>query len=237
MKFLAIATLTLSLLCPSVAASETVGENRHKNRIAAEKLFDEMRIGKFDSVLVPIQWKATFSGPRGPISPAELSQMASTCTLIKAVADDLYDGVSIDIKLYLRCGKDNSLTGSNTQLTMKMIEGNVRRISIAKKNVPIAPKSVISPPTNPLLEPLFTADDYPWDAFKNGWKGEVVADLIVGRDGRVRQCSIFKASGYDSLDKRTCDVLIERARFAPARDANGNPVEDTFRAPVIKWKL
>jgi hypothetical protein len=39
------------------------------------------------------------------------------------------------------------------------------------------------------------------------------------------------------LDDATCDLMIKRAFFKPAKDSNGKPVEDHFRTPPIRWRL
>jgi hypothetical protein len=56
--------------------------------------------------------------------------------------------------------------------------------------------------------------------------------LSVGTDGKPSACSIAESSGSTELDKATCDRLLARARFAPARNAKGDPVTDSFRSRV-----
>ena len=84
---------------------------------------------------------------------------------------------------------------------------------------------------------LMSSDDYPAMARQNGWQGIVIADLVVSPQGRVSKCSIVRSSGYPLLDSKTCSLLTKRAKFHPARDANGNPVEDGVRTPPIIWSL
>jgi protein TonB len=84
---------------------------------------------------------------------------------------------------------------------------------------------------------LFSTDDYPPEAQAKGWEGAVVVDLIIRADGRPRSCHIVRSSGHQVLDVATCEIMIKRARFTPARDSNGRAVEDTFRTPPIKWLL
>jgi len=79
--------------------------------------------------------------------------------------------------------------------------------------------------------------DYPPEAVRNHWEGTVVADLTVSPAGRVSVCKIIKSSGHSILDDATCKLLIDRAVFTPARDANGNPVEDHVQSPPISWHL
>jgi protein TonB len=86
-----------------------------------------------------------------------------------------------------------------------------------------------------LTIPLFHADDYPLEARTKGWQGAVVADVTVNTNGRVDKCDVVQSSGYKLLDDTTCQILIERARFRPARDKNGNPVADVLRTPPVTW--
>jgi protein TonB len=84
---------------------------------------------------------------------------------------------------------------------------------------------------------LFSADDYPSDALRNGDEGRVRAKLTIGTDGRVTNCSIIESSGTNSLDRTTCSILTRKARFTPATDSNGNPTTDTYTTPPIVWKV
>jgi len=85
--------------------------------------------------------------------------------------------------------------------------------------------------------PLFEAGDYPAEARKHGWEGSVIADLTIDTRGRVSKCVIVKSSSYSALDNATCQIFVKRARFYPARDAKGSPVEDVVRTPPINWSL
>jgi protein TonB len=83
--------------------------------------------------------------------------------------------------------------------------------------------------------PLFSSSDYPAEAYRHGWKGSVVADLTINVNGRVSKCEIVQSSGYAVLDSRTCDILVQRASFYPARDRDKKAVEDVIRTPPINW--
>lgn len=74
------------------------------------------------------------------------------------------------------------------------------------------------------------ARDYPTpDGGRDARRGtEVVVRVIVGVDGRARDCSIYRASPDPEADRITCELVISRLGFRPARDANGNPVDAPF---------
>lgn len=56
-------------------------------------------------------------------------------------------------------------------------------------------------------------------------RGTVGFRLLVGRDGRLRDCRVTRSSGYPALDAATCAAALRRLRFAPARDTAGRPVD------------
>jgi protein TonB len=93
------------------------------------------------------------------------------------------------------------------------------------------------PPPAPWLTALFTVSDYPTEAIKNGWQGNVTVDLTVGPKGRATNCVVVVSSGHEVLDKTTCRILMRRARFKPATDASGQPVESHIIPDPVRWWL
>ena len=83
---------------------------------------------------------------------------------------------------------------------------------------------------------LISVADYPREALRKGWQGAVHVDLKVGANGRVRACAVSRSSGHKILDNATCRILIARARFKPARDSAGRPVEGHYQTH-INWRL
>jgi TonB family protein len=102
---------------------------------------------------------------------------------------------------------------------------------------PSRPPAQSSGPSKGDLRTLFSADDYPIEAQRNGEEGTVRAELAIDRQGRVSGCTIVNGSGHVSLDNATCRILQSRARFTPARDASGRPVPDTDLTPPVVWRL
>jgi TonB family protein len=86
------------------------------------------------------------------------------------------------------------------------------------------------------LVPLFSTEDYPLEAIRNEEQGTVAVVLRVAANGRVSDCIVAESSGSPSLDLQTCRVLWSRARFVPARDAQGRPIESAWRQR-IRWEL
>lgn len=94
----------------------------------------------------------------------------------------------------------------------------------------VAPKSQVS------LASLVGPDDYPPAAYDNNEQGEVRFRLAVGKDGRVTKCDITQTSGSAVLDHATCRIMQARAKFSPARSADGGPVEGAVEDSV-SWSL
>lgn len=70
--------------------------------------------------------------------------------------------------------------------------------------------------------------DYPRSAGTAGVGGTVSVRYEVGVDGRVTDCEITRSSGFPDLDHTTCRLIVERFRFKPSRDPDGNPVSATI---------
>jgi protein TonB len=89
---------------------------------------------------------------------------------------------------------------------------------------------------SPALAQMTARTDYPAEALRKHHEGRVTVKLNIGTDGLVHGCSVTRSSGYPELDKGTCDILRDSARFNPARDSLGNPAEDTY-TQTIEWRL
>jgi len=72
--------------------------------------------------------------------------------------------------------------------------------------------------------------DYPAEALRRREQGEVRFLLEVSSAGRVTACRVLATSGSPSIDQATCRIMIERARFRPARDAAGEAVPDVIES-------
>ena len=82
----------------------------------------------------------------------------------------------------------------------------------------------------------FTPADYPAGALQPDANSNVGFRLDISPDGRVTNCTITVRSVSPALDQATCHVLMERARYRPARDVDGRPVVGTDRG-MVDWYL
>lgn len=98
-------------------------------------------------------------------------------------------------------------------------------------------KAIKSPP-RPIGSPgnWATTSDYPNDALRLEQGGAVRFLLVVGRDGKPTKCSIAFSSGLPQLDNLTCQLVMRRAKFTPAEDANRQPVVGYYLNRV-RWVI
>ncbi len=77
-----------------------------------------------------------------------------------------------------------------------------------------------------------TAADYPADALSRGQQAIVHFRLTVNEQGRVTGCRIQRATYGESFQTAVCNAFMRRARFEPALDAEGNPIQSYFLCTV-----
>jgi TonB family protein len=77
--------------------------------------------------------------------------------------------------------------------------------------------------------------NYPRGALGQGEQGIMRMRVIVGADGSVESCTMLKATNTTRLESPACEVM-QRAKFAPARDATGQPFR-SFYATGITYKI
>ena len=74
--------------------------------------------------------------------------------------------------------------------------------------------------------------DYPPGLRKLRATGLVHFLLVIGDTGKPQKCVIMAASA--GFAEKTCELLMARAEFEPAKDGAGNPITSTFRNSV-RW--
>lgn len=81
----------------------------------------------------------------------------------------------------------------------------------------------------------FRNSDFPPSARSAG-RLRIGVQFAVGPTGRVEECDIIEPSGYPEVDAMTCRVIIDRYRFKPARDPQGDPVTEVMEEEYT-WTL
>jgi TonB family protein len=79
-------------------------------------------------------------------------------------------------------------------------------------------------------------EDYPTDAMLKGEQGVVSITYEIAPDGMAESCRILESSGSAALDEASCELIIRRGRFRPARDAAGAPIRSKGDRR-IRWEL
>ena len=77
---------------------------------------------------------------------------------------------------------------------------------------------------------------YPKESLANGEQGTVFYRVKIDVRGHATDCEVTQSSGYDRLDMATCSMLMDRARFTPARDGRGHATRSTFDGKVV-WRI
>ena len=97
---------------------------------------------------------------------------------------------------------------------------------------PATTAPILRDPRSPLVVP----DDYPSAALREEGEGVTFVTLTVSARGLISNCRIKSSSGRADLDQQTCLSLSRRARYVPAKDAQGNPTEGESIQP-IRWQI
>lgn len=99
----------------------------------------------------------------------------------------------------------------------------VQQVELTKQVAPLSrPRSWLLP------------DDYPKEPLYKGAGAIVQFRLMVGADGKPTACHIQQATRSPEFTKLTCDLLMKRARFAPALDNGGKPVA-SYYINSVRW--
>jgi hypothetical protein len=83
---------------------------------------------------------------------------------------------------------------------------------------------------------LFSDSDYPVDALIRHAEGRTKFELFIDDKGLPYACRILETAKEPSLDRVTCDLLMARARFEPALNAQGVAVPDSLVGAIV-WRL
>jgi protein TonB len=82
----------------------------------------------------------------------------------------------------------------------------------------------------------FMAQHYPEAALKRGEQGKVGFTVQIAATGALERCTVTQSSGYPTLDRETCEFILQFAEFKPVLDAKGKAVPAT-QAGFINWRL
>jgi TonB family protein len=98
-------------------------------------------------------------------------------------------------------------------------------------------RGLISTSSKGGLRALFSAEDYPLEAYNRQQEGSIQLLLLVDEKGVVAGCHVLTPSNIPVIDAMGCQVINERAKFSPALDRAGKPTRSTVVTPKIVWRM
>ena len=79
-------------------------------------------------------------------------------------------------------------------------------------------------------------EDYPRDLVRTGAQGLVRFRLTVDKEGAPTKCDLASTTKPEGFGSVVCGALLQRARFKPALDAQGEPIKSYFTG-VVRFQM
>lgn len=215
------------------------------------------RDGLSDSIELAI------AGRRMPVTREHVAAAVGTST-VERVHGTMAQGVAVDGELAsIRFLSDLDLpkalnsdvaAGKPTILSVKFVRGYTAAFRLGPMKAPLAALDACTDdlvkgwgidvaamreqrsPPQPAndVRTWFRTADYPEKQDRRGLGAVVIIRLIVGDDGTVRKCEVYKSGGDKTFEEITCRLAMERARFRPAIGSDGHPIASMW-SRAIRW--
>ena len=82
----------------------------------------------------------------------------------------------------------------------------------------------------------FIFSKYPPRALAAGEQGSVKFRADVDAKGNVMACKVTEGSGFERLDRETCDLLVNHATFKPTLDTDGK-AREAIHDGIVNWRI
>jgi TonB family protein len=82
----------------------------------------------------------------------------------------------------------------------------------------------------------FIFSKYPPRALASGEQGAVRFRAEVDEKGNVLACKVTAGSGFERLDRETCDLIVNHATFKPTLDSEGK-AREAIHEGVVNWRI
>ncbi|MEA3031578.1 MAG: hypothetical protein QOJ53_551 [Sphingomonadales bacterium] len=86
------------------------------------------------------------------------------------------------------------------------------------------------------LHDEISSADYPPAALRRNESGTVAYAVEVSASGVPLACTVPQSSGSEALDRRTCEIVMQRSAFIPASDGAGRRARGVYRSR-IRWVM
>lgn len=150
------------------------------------------------------------SGPKIRISASDFQRLAET----KIVEVTVGEGQPLQVNVEgLKAG-----VVALDQCTSKILS----RIGyVPNEPTPVPPDGFVKNPPKYWI----TTEDFTRADMIKGGSGKALIGWIIGRDGRVRNCTTLTSVGNEILGVESCKLLTKRALYTPQKDSSGATVE------------
>ena len=82
----------------------------------------------------------------------------------------------------------------------------------------------------------FIFSKYPPRALAAGEQGAVRFQAQVNEKGLVLGCKVTQSSGFERLDRETCDLIVNHATFKPTLDSEGK-AQEAVHDGIVNWRI
>ena len=82
----------------------------------------------------------------------------------------------------------------------------------------------------------FIFSKYPPRALAAGEQGAVRFQAEVNEKGLVLGCKVTQGSGFERLDRETCDLIVNHATFKPTLDSEGK-AREAIHDGMVTWRI
>lgn len=79
-------------------------------------------------------------------------------------------------------------------------------------------------------------EDYPDSAVRAEKSGSTVIRFVISAEGRISDCTPVVSSGTPELDAASCRLMVDRAKYEPALDADGKPIS-VRNVQTVNWVI
>lgn len=82
----------------------------------------------------------------------------------------------------------------------------------------------------------FIFSQYPPRALAAGEQGAVRFRAEVDAKGNVMACKVTEGSGFERLDRETCELIVDHASFKPVLDSTGK-AREAIHEGIVNWRI